>query len=1006
MYRAHPTDVCCMAGTVRRNRIVRIAGVHVGASAAVIVWVMLSAAVAAPAQAEDPKADESLRIHVARSTGVARFVTSTDREGLGKAAAPGSRGKEPVDFFRRHGYLFGIADVATQLLLETQTTDSFGFTRTTFQQIHEGTPVFGALLRVHADPAGRITAANGTFVPDIAVSTNPSLSAGRVEVIAVSTVAKLHAGCRDLKAEEANLYIYRRNLARGVPGTNHLAYEVEVRGEGVREFVYVDAHKGTVIDQVSGIHESINRRVYEGGFGDEYLVWSEGDSLPYGFADIDNLIEYAEDTYNLFASATNGSFLSWDGADGIMYHVYDVPGASCPNAFWNGYLTGYCPGVTSDDTVAHEWGHAYTQSTHNLVYQWQPGALNEAYSDIFGEVVDLLNGSGLDLPDDLRLDDECSAFGVQPPTLRIHSPGGIAGTYAVAGARFNPAPPVLVTADLEAADDGDDEGGAGNTTDGCQALIGFTPGRIALVDRGVCEDSIKAVNAQAAGAVGAIVVNTEGDTVFSMPGSDPTIVIPSVMLGQTDGAILRGALPGVNATIALESPADPSLRWLQGEDDAGFSGAIRDMWNPNCFGDPGKVSDVPEYWCGTGDSGGVHINSGIPNHVFALLTDGGDYNGQSIDGIGLTKAFHIFWRAASTYQVPASDFADHADALEQSCADLVGFNLFVPSPSTPMGSLSGEVITASDCTELSKVIAAVELRLEPTQCAFAPMLNPEAPPWCNVAGTLRRVYVQDWESGLGSWSVGTRDVWFPDTFDTPDWAVVGDLPDQRPGSAAFVADLVIGDCGADFEAGVLYLQSPVIHLPSGVPAPHVAFDHWAALEEGWDGGNVKISVNGGAWTLVPPERFEFNPYPGQLYPPDENYNPMAGEPAFTGANGGEITGGWGQSQIELASLVVPGDDVRLRFEMGLDGCNGWQGWYVDAVQVHYCCDRYGDVACDARLDLDDYAAFSACFHGPGQDPPFAASLAPTTCLDLFDADADADIDLADFVTFQQQFDGP
>ncbi len=42
----------------------------------------------------------------------------------------------------------------------------------------------------------------------------------------------------------------------------------------------------------------------------------------------------------------------------------------------------------------HEWGHAYTEYTDGLIYAWQPGALNEAASDIFGETVDLLNGRG------------------------------------------------------------------------------------------------------------------------------------------------------------------------------------------------------------------------------------------------------------------------------------------------------------------------------------------------------------------------------------------------------------------------------------------------------------------------------------------------------------------------------------------------------------------------------------------------------------------------------------
>lgn len=28
----------------------------------------------------------------------------------------------------------------------------------------------------------------------------------------------------------------------------------------------------------------------------------------------------------------------------------------CPNAYWNGATTNYCPEVTADDVVSHEWG--------------------------------------------------------------------------------------------------------------------------------------------------------------------------------------------------------------------------------------------------------------------------------------------------------------------------------------------------------------------------------------------------------------------------------------------------------------------------------------------------------------------------------------------------------------------------------------------------------------------------------------------------------------------------
>ena len=168
--------------------------------------------------------------------------------------------------------------------------------------------------------------------------------------------------------------------------------------------------------------------------------------------------------------------------------------------------------------------------------------------------------------------------------------------------------------------------------------------------------------------------------------------------------------------------------------------------------------------------------------------------------------------------------------------------------------------------------------------------------------------------------------------------MVSNLPDSRAGSGLFVEDnRAYGDCMEDNEAGVLFAQSPPIIIPAGATEPRVAFDHWVATEVGWDGGNIKISVNGGPWMIISSSAFLFNPYPGTLNSPNVgNDNPMADEEAFTGTDGGSVGGSWGQSQINLTSFASPGDTIRLRFEMGLDGCNGALGWYVDDVDVYQC----------------------------------------------------------------------
>jgi hypothetical protein len=478
-------------------------------------------------------------------------------------------------------------------------------------------------------------------------------------------------------------------------------------------------------------------------------------------------------------------------------------------------------------------------------------------------------------------------------------------------------------------------------------------GKIAMVYRGTCTFVVKVKNAQLNGAVGVIVANhvVGGNGAPGMAGVDPTITIPSLSVGNANAELIRAQLGGlVNATLrrGVGQPIDTSYSWLMGEESTAFGGAIRDMWNPTCYGNAGKVSDV-EYTCSEGDGGGVHSNSGVPNHAFALLVDGGAYNGRTIGALGLTKAAHIYFRAQAVYQGPATDFAEHADALEQSCSDLVGENL----ADLTTGAPSGQSLTAADCAQVAAAVAAVELRTPPVQCGFKPLLAPNPPPLCAPREDLKRLFADDFERGHGRYGPGRRDD-RPGTgwrvshtaltvdFTPRDWEVVSDLPDDRRGSAFFATDPDIGTCapGGD-ESGVLHLDSPRIWIPRSVVAPRLTFKHWVATEPGWDGGNLKISVNDGPWVLVQPADFTFNAYNRTLFTLAEgNTNPIAGEAAFSGTDQGSVDGSWGRSIVNLAPYAAPGSRIRLRFDMGSDGCGGRFGWYLDDVTVFTCKERH------------------------------------------------------------------
>ncbi len=127
-----------------------------------------------------------------------------------------------------------------------------------------------------------------------------------------------------------------------------------------------------------------------------------------------------------------------------------------------------------------------------------------------------------------------------------------------------------------------------------------------------------------------------------------------------------------------------------------------------------------------------------------------------------------------------------------------------------------------------------------------------------------------------------------------------------------------------------------MQLPDSLRSAKLTFEHYVATEIGYDGGNVKMSLNGGPFTAVPAEAFLYNE-PTTLTGPATNTNPLAGEPGFTGTDGGQTKGSWGESQVDLAAAgAEPGDTVQLRFDIGRDGCGGNEGWYIDNVQIVDC----------------------------------------------------------------------
>lgn len=121
------------------------------------------------------------------------------------------------------------------------------------------------------------------------------------------------------------------------------------------------------------------------------IVRSEGDAKSKDRA-VNEAYEGAGATYDLYLKVYGRNSIDDRGMrlDSTVHY-----GRNYDNAFWNGQQMAYGDGdgelfkrfTIAIDVIGHELTHGVTQHEAGLDYQDQPGALNEAFSDVFGSLV-------------------------------------------------------------------------------------------------------------------------------------------------------------------------------------------------------------------------------------------------------------------------------------------------------------------------------------------------------------------------------------------------------------------------------------------------------------------------------------------------------------------------------------------------------------------------------------------------------------------------------------------
>jgi len=438
-----------------------------------------------------------------------------------------------------------------------------GRTSVRLQQTYGGFEVFGAQMNVQVTGTNGVACVLSDILRDTAaldsgaISLTPSVSMEDAKEAAIAAVAAQHAvDSGDLVCSDPERMIFDPAVL-GAPGTlafTWVGVVSSIGGKQVAERVFVDAHSGAVAFHYSLIHDAKTRMIYDAD--NQYLpaaplVRSEGQP-PTGITDVDLAYDYLGDTYDFYFETHGRDSIDDQGLTLRATVRYCEPWYGCPmeNAFWvsappwggdwfdgtRGNSMYFGEGWAVDDVTAHELTHGVTSFESALIYAYESGAINEGFSDIWGEFVDLTNGKGTD----------------------------------------------------------------------------------------------------------------------------------------TD-----------------------EVRWLTGEDTP--IGAFRSMQDPPQFGDPDRVGS-PLYWTSPFDSGGVHSNSGIINKLCYLLTDGDEFNGQTVEGMGITRTAELFYECQTNLLTPASGWEDLYMALGQATVNF-GYT-FEERLNVKAGGLAVEIAPSSELDAL------------------------------------------------------------------------------------------------------------------------------------------------------------------------------------------------------------------------------------------------------------------------------------------------------------------
>ena len=283
--------------------------------------------------------------------------------------------------------------------VKRQWTDQLGKTHTDFEQTINGLKVYGTSLILHADTnsangalsslnaEGSVYAVSGSLAVDSSSASSFAMSKSTTN----SAQAKF-AGEQfgNVTSSPELSYVYLDT------GETKLAYRMEVTwnngpGDFGRDFMFFDALTSDLVARHPQVHSAKSWKTHTlngGGTNSApgQLLCTNNQSCGNNQA-AQRAHDGASWVHDYYMQKHNR-----DSLDGNGMTLVSSVDLGEENAYWTGSQMIYGQAgnnvdndFTSDfDVIGHEFTHGVTSNTANLVYQNESGALNEAWSDIFG----------------------------------------------------------------------------------------------------------------------------------------------------------------------------------------------------------------------------------------------------------------------------------------------------------------------------------------------------------------------------------------------------------------------------------------------------------------------------------------------------------------------------------------------------------------------------------------------------------------------------------------------